>query len=66
MLVLTRKPNEAIRVGETIELTVLEVRGNRVRVGIEAPRDVHIARAEIWVSQDRISREDLEHALQSA
>jgi carbon storage regulator len=49
MLVLTRKTNESIRIGDEIRVTVLEVRGNRVRIGIDAPQDVQIARAEVWV-----------------
>lgn len=44
MLVLTRKLNESIRIDNDIELTVLEVRGNRVRLGIVAPRSVDIRR----------------------
>jgi carbon storage regulator CsrA len=47
MLVLTRKLGEQIRVGDDITFAVLAVRGNQVRLGIEAPRWVRIARAEL-------------------
>jgi carbon storage regulator len=47
MLVLSRKPGEKVHIGQDIVLTVLEVRGSRVRVGIEAPGDTTIARAEL-------------------
>lgn len=46
MLVLTRKTNQCIRIGENITVTVLEVKGSSVRVGIDAPRDVKIMRLE--------------------
>ena len=47
MLVLTRKLNEAIQIGDHIKVTVLRVKGNSVRIGIEAPRDIRVLRAEI-------------------
>jgi carbon storage regulator len=47
LLVLSRKPGESIVVGGQIILTVIEVCGNRIRVGIEAPREVPVNRAEI-------------------
>ncbi len=47
MLVLTRKLNEQIRIGEDIVLTVLEFRGNSVRLGIAAPREVPVTRTEL-------------------
>ncbi|MFP5332637.1 MAG: carbon storage regulator CsrA [Acidimicrobiia bacterium] len=47
MLVLTRKAGESIVIGDDVVLTVLEVRGGQVRIGIEAPRDVTIHRAEV-------------------
>ena len=47
MLVLTRKPNEAIVLNDTVRVTVLGVKGDRVRLGIEAPSDVAVDRAEV-------------------
>jgi carbon storage regulator len=48
MLVLSRKPGERIVIGQNIELKVVEISGNRVRLAIEAPRDVSIHRQEIY------------------
>ena len=47
MLVLTRKLKESIRIGDNITITVLRVKGNTVRIGIEAPRDVRVVRGEL-------------------
>ena len=48
MLVLTRKPDQSIMVGNDIEITVLEVRGEQVRLGIRAPRQVAVHRKEVF------------------
>lgn len=48
MLVLTRKVNQSIVIGDSIEVVVLEVRGEQVRLGIKAPRDVAVHRQEIF------------------
>ncbi len=48
MLVLTRKVNQSIIIGADIEVVVLEVRGEQVRLGIKAPRDVAVHRREIY------------------
>ena len=47
MLVLTRKLQQQIKIGEQITVTVLRVKGNTVRVGVEAPRDVRVVRGEL-------------------
>lgn len=47
MLVLTRKLQERIKIGENVTITVLRVKGNAVRIGIEAPRSVRVIRAEL-------------------
>ena len=47
MLVLTRKSQEQIQIGNNITISVLRIKGNSVRIGIEAPRDVRIVRAEL-------------------
>jgi carbon storage regulator CsrA len=47
MLVLTRKVSEQILIGDDIKITLVRVRGNSVRVGIEAPREVRVVRGEI-------------------
>ncbi len=48
MLVLTRQRGEKIMVDDNIIITIIEVRGDRVRIGIEAPRDVSVHREEIY------------------
>ena len=52
MLVLTRKSQEKIRIGDDIVVTVLRTKGNTVRLGIEAPHDVRVLRGEIAFDQD--------------
>jgi carbon storage regulator len=47
MLVLTRKLQERIKIGDNVTITVLRVKGNAVRIGIEAPRSVRVIRAEL-------------------
>lgn len=48
MLVLSRKPNQSIMIGEEIEVVVLEVKGDTVKIGLKAPRDVKVYRQEIY------------------
>jgi carbon storage regulator len=57
MLVLTRKTGEGIIIGDNIKITVIELKGGGVRIGIEAPADKKIYRQEVY---DRISRENME------
>ena len=49
MLVLTRKSNQSIMIGDDIEISVLAIMGEKVRIGIEAPRSVPIFRREVYV-----------------
>jgi carbon storage regulator len=53
MLVLTRKASQAIVIGEDIEVSVLAVAGDKVRIGIEAPRSVPVYRKEVWLEIQR-------------
>jgi carbon storage regulator len=57
MLVLTRRPGESIVVGEDIVVTVIEIKGGQVRIGIDAPRSVEVYREEIYeqVRQENLS-----------
>lgn len=48
MLVLSRKKNQSIRIGDDITITINEIRGDKVRIGIEAPKDVIVHREEIY------------------
>ncbi|MCU1376186.1 MAG: Carbon storage regulator [Actinomycetia bacterium] len=56
MLVLTRRPNQSIMIGGNIVVTVLEVRGDQVRLGIKAPRDVDVHRDEVWAELQQANR----------
>jgi carbon storage regulator len=57
MLVLTRKPNQSIMIGDDIEVSVLSVVGEKVRIGIHAPHDIPVFRTEIYVEIQREERE---------
>ncbi|MFS0688513.1 carbon storage regulator CsrA [Sporosarcina sp. 179-K 8C2 HS] len=47
MLVLSRKTNETIKIGDDIEIRILEVKGDAIRIGIEAPKNIDILRGEL-------------------
>ena len=49
MLILTRLPQETMFIGDEVTVTVLEVQGNQVRLGINAPAEVSVHREEIWL-----------------
>lgn len=57
MLVLTRRPGESIMIGDDIVVTVLDVRGDVVRVGIRAPRSVQVHREEVYLELQKVNRE---------
>ncbi len=59
MLVLTRKLNQSITLGENIRITVLSVEGDRVSLGIDAPRDVRIFRSELLEGTKETNQESL-------
>ena len=68
MLVLTRKSNQSIMIGDDIEVSVLAIMGEKVRIGIQAPRDVPVFRKEVYLEIQRESaeggaREDVDAAL---
>ncbi|HQT43173.1 MAG TPA: carbon storage regulator CsrA [Halothiobacillus sp.] len=48
MLILTRRIGEVLRVGDDVSITVLGIKGNQVRIGIDAPKDVSVHREEIY------------------
>lgn len=54
MLVLSRQKNESIMIGNSIEIVIIDIRGDKVRLGINAPRDVAVHRKEIY---DAIQKE---------
>lgn len=53
MLVLTRKSNQSIMIGDDIEVSVLSVMGDKVRIGIQAPRDIPVFRREVYLEIQR-------------
>jgi carbon storage regulator len=55
MLILTRRVGETLMVGDDVTVTVLGVKGNQVRIGVNAPKDVAVHREEIY---DRIRKEN--------
>jgi carbon storage regulator len=72
MLVLTRKSNQSIMIGDDIEVSVLSIMGEKVRIGIQAPRDVPVFRKEVYleIQQEQVgapadgsSRETVDEAL---
>ena len=58
MLVLTRKSNQSIMIGDEIEVSVLAIMGEKVRIGIEAPRSVPVFRKEVYVEIQRDRGDD--------
>ena len=53
MLVLTRKTNQSIMIGDDIEVSILSVAGDKVRIGIDAPRDIAVFRKEVYIAIDK-------------
>jgi carbon storage regulator len=60
MLVLTRKSNQSIMIGDDIEISVLAIMGEKVRIGIQAPRDIPVFRKEVYleIQQEQVSGGD--------
>jgi carbon storage regulator len=70
MLVLTRKSSQSIMIGDEIEVSVLAIMGEKVRIGIQAPRDIPVFRKEVYleIQQERLeggkgAREVVDEAL---
>lgn len=60
MLVLTRKSNQSIMIGDEIEVSVLSVAGDKVRIGVEAPLAVPVYRTEVYIEIDHDRRRGLQ------
>lgn len=57
MLALSRKINESIMIGHDIEITILEIKGEQVKIGIDAPKSVPLYRKEIYVQIQEANKE---------
>lgn len=62
MLILTRRVGETLMIGDDVTITVLGVKGNQVRIGVNAPKDVAVHREEIYqrIQKEKDSEPDLE------
>ena len=56
MLVLSRQRDETVMIADDIEVTVVDIRGDKVRLGITAPREIPVHRKEVWLAIRRESR----------
>lgn len=66
MLVLTRKLNQSITLGENVRITVLSIEGDRVSIGVDAPRDVRVFRSELLDATRLANKESLSSAFFSS
>lgn len=64
MLVLTRQKDESIMIGDDVEITIVDVRGDRVRLGINAPREVSVHRKEVYEAIQKEKKEKEEETNQ--
>ncbi len=65
MLVLSRKKNESFIIDNNISVVVVEIRGDKVRLGIEAPKEVPVHRKEVWDAIQRNSIQSEQRGVQS-
>ncbi|MHC4621298.1 MAG: carbon storage regulator CsrA [Planctomycetota bacterium] len=62
MLVLSRQKDESIMIGDNVEITIVDVRGDKVRLGITAPREISVHRREVYdaIQREKNSKEQLQ------
>lgn len=63
MLALTRKINESIVIGKDIEISILEIKGDQVKVGISAPKTIPIYRKEIYIQIQQANKEAMDSGI---
>lgn len=66
MLILTRKPGESLYIGDNIKVTIVEAKGNQIRVGIDAPTELRIYREEIYLEIMETNRKAAEASVAPA
>lgn len=59
MLILSRKPNESIMIGDQVQVSIIDIRGDQVKLGIRAPREVKVYRQEVYQAIQTQNREAL-------
>jgi len=64
MLILTRKPGESLYIGDNVKVTIVEIKGNQIRVGIDAPAELRIYREEIYIQILEENRKAAEAAIE--
>lgn len=62
MLALTRKKGESLVINNNVEITILEIRGDQVKIGISAPKEVPVYRKEVYLQIQEENRESLNNA----
>ncbi len=59
MLALSRKKNEALIINNNVEITILEIKGDQVKIGIEAPKDIPVYRKEVYLQIQEANKDAL-------
>ncbi len=65
MLVLARKPNQSIMIGDNIEIRIVDVRGDQVKIGIDAPKNIKVHRKEIYEEIKKANQEAMTSNIRS-
>ena len=63
MLALSRKKNEALVINNNVEVTILEIKGDQDKIGIEAPREVPVYRKEVYLQIQQSNKEAMDNAI---